>query len=388
MKKFKIQSLILVLIAFTLGFSEFLIVGILDDLSAQFNVSVATVGYLVTIFALVYAVSTPFITLLIGKYNLFWGLLSLMGVFTFGNILSFVSTSFSLFAVSRVVTALVSGVAISIALSFAGHIAPLSKRGWLVSWVFAGFSIASVLGVPLGTWISTNLGWRISFLTIILISLVTMALILASLPRDFKQQSSSILGQLALLKDRRIQVGMFLPMFNLASIYVFYTYLRPILTTQLHFSTGVLTILLFVFGITNIIGNRMSGKLTEGPGLSVMPKVYLAQFVLLLIMPLVFMSSWLGVILLMLLITSMALLGSPIQIQFLQVAENDYPQSIVLASSLNSIFSSFGIALGSATGGALVSTVGMQSVGPGGAVYAVVSLALVVWLNRLNKVMD
>lgn len=81
MKQFKLQSFVLVLIAFTLGFSEFLIVGILDDLSEQFNVSVATVGYLVTIFAMVYAVSTPFITLLIGKYNLFWSLLALMGIF-------------------------------------------------------------------------------------------------------------------------------------------------------------------------------------------------------------------------------------------------------------------------------------------------------------------
>ncbi|KRM59948.1 major facilitator superfamily protein [Secundilactobacillus malefermentans DSM 5705 = KCTC 3548] len=385
MKQFKIQSLILILIAFTLGISEFLIVGILDDLSAQFNVSVAAVGYLVTIFALVYAVSTPFITLLIGKHNLFWGLFGLMGIFTFGNILSFISPNFTVFTISRIITALVSGVAISIALSFAGHIAPLPKRGWLLSWVFAGFSIASVLGVPLGTWISTNLGWRISFLTIIIISFITMGLILASLPRDFKQQASSIMGQLALLKDRRIQVGMFLPMFNLASIYVFYTYLRPILTTQLHFSTGMLTILLFVFGITNIIGNRMSGKLTEGPGLNVMPQVYIGQFVLLLIMPLAFLYSWVGVLVLMLLITSMPLLGSPIQILFLQVAEEAYPQSIVLASSLNSIFSNFGIALGSATGGVLVSSIGMNSVGPGGAIYTVITFGLTVWLIRLNK---
>ena len=385
MKYFKFQSFVLVLIAFTLGFSEFLIVGILDDLSRQFQVSVATIGYLVTIFALVYAISTPIITLMLGKANLFWSLLALMGVFTSGNILSLTASNFGWFAVSRVVTALVSGVAISIALSFVSRIAPMAKRGWLLSWVFSGFSIASVLGVPLGTWISTNFGWRVSFLTIIVIAVITMGLTLVALPRDFKQKPSSISGQLALLKDRRIQVGMFLPMFNLAAIYVFYTYLRPIITTKLHFSTTMLTVLLFVFGIANIIGNQISGKLTEGPGLRVMPAIYLAQFILLMVMPITFNFSGAGVLVLMLLIISMPLLNSPIQIEFLQVAETDYPQSIVLASSLNSIFSNFGIALGSATGGLVVTHLGMNAVGPGGAIYSLVTFILVIWLNRLNK---
>ncbi len=85
MKQFKVQSFVLVLIGFTLGFSEFLIVGILDDLSQQFDVPVATVGYPVTIFAMVYAISTPIITLMIGKTNLFWSLLVLMAIFTVGN---------------------------------------------------------------------------------------------------------------------------------------------------------------------------------------------------------------------------------------------------------------------------------------------------------------
>lgn len=207
----------------------------------------------------------------------------------------------------------------------------------------------------------------------------------AALPRDFKQKPSSISGQLALLKDHRIQVGMFLPMFNLAAIYVFYTYLRPIITTKLHFSTTMLTVLLFVFGIANIIGNQISGKLTEGPGLRVMPAIYLAQFILLMVMPITFNFSGAGVLVLMLLIISMPLLNSPIQIEFLQVAERDYPQSIVLASSLNSIFSNFGIALGSATGGLVVTHLGMSAVGPGGAVYALVTFILVIWLNRLNR---
>lgn len=371
MKTFKFQSFVLVLIAFVLGFSEFLIVGILDDLSHQFNVSVATVGYLVTAFAIVYAISTPFITILIGRFNLFWDLMVAMAVFTFGNILSFLAPNFLMLTVSRVVTAMVAGVSISLGLTFAGYVAPMAKRGWLLSWVFSGFSIASVVGVPLGTWISTQFGWRISFLTVIVISVLTMGLIFVSLPKDFKQKKSTISGQLALLGNHRIQIGMLLPMFNLAAIYVFYTYLRPIVTNQLHFSVSMLTILLAVFGIANIIGNRASGRLSEGPGMKGMPFV--------------FNFSWPGALLLTLVIFTMPLINSPIQLFFLQIAEKDYPQSIVLASSLNSIFSNFGIALGSATGGVIVSNLSLDAVGPGGAVYAVVALGLVLWLNHLTS---
>ncbi|AFR99767.1 MFS transporter [Lentilactobacillus buchneri] len=385
MKTFKFQSFVLVLIAFVLGFSEFLIVGILDDLSHQFNVSVATVGYLVTAFAIVYAISTPFITILIGRFNLFWDLMVAMAVFTFGNILSFLAPNFLMLTVSRVVTAMVAGVSISLGLTFAGYVAPMAKRGWLLSWVFSGFSIASVVGVPLGTWISTQFGWRISFLTVIVISVLTMGLIFVSLPKDFKQKKSTISGQLALLGNHRIQIGMLLPMFNLAAIYVFYTYLRPIITNQLHFSVSMLTILLAVFGIANIIGNRASGRLSEGPGMKGMPFVYIGQFILMMLMPLVFNFSWPGALLLTLVIFTIPLINSPIQLFFLQIAEKDYPQSIVLASSLNSIFSNFGIALGSATGGVIVSNLSLDAVGPGGAVYAVVALGLVLWLNHLTS---
>ncbi|MEE8825658.1 purine efflux pump PbuE [Lentilactobacillus sunkii] len=385
MKTFKFQSFVLVLIAFVLGFSEFLIVGILDDLSTQFNVPVATVGYLVTAFAIVYAISTPFITILIGRFNLFWDLMATMAVFTVGNILSFLAPNFFTLALSRVITAMVAGVSISLGLTFAGYIAPMSKRGWLLSWVFSGFSIASVVGVPLGTWISTRFGWRISFLTVIVVSAATMIMIFLSLPKDFKQRKSTVSGQLALLKNHKIQLGMLLPMFNLAAIYVFYTYLRPIITTQLHFSIPMLTILLSVFGISNIIGNRASGKLSEGPGMKRMPAVFIAQFLLMMLMPFAFNFSWPGAILLTLVIFTMPLLNSPIQLFFLQIAEREYPQSIVLASSLNSIFSNFGIALGSATGGVIVSTLSLNGVGPGGAVYAIISLGLVLWLNYLTS---
>lgn len=96
----------------------------------------------------------------------------------------------------------------------------------------------------------------------------------------------------------------------------------------------------------------------------------------------------LALILIILIGVLMYLLNSPIQLHFIDIATHDYPASLVMASSINSIFSNFGIALGSATGSLLVKTRGLIAVGPGGAVYAAVAGILVIWLNRINQKMS
>ena len=148
MKEFKIQSFVLILISFILGFSEFIIIGILDDLAKEFSVSVATTGYLVTIFALVYAVSTPIITSTL-KNNLYHAMVVLALIFAFGNALTIFAPNYTVLVISRVIVAIVSGSLVSLSITFATVIAPMPKRAWLVSWIFSGFSVASVFGVPL-----------------------------------------------------------------------------------------------------------------------------------------------------------------------------------------------------------------------------------------------
>lgn len=90
-------------------------------------------------------------------------------------------------------------------------------------------------------------------------------------------------------------------------------------------------------------------------------------------------------IVIMLIGTLMYLINSPIQLHFIDIATHDYPASLVMASSINSIFSNFGIALGSATGSLLVKMHGLSAVGPGGAVYAGVACGLMIFLNRINQ---
>lgn len=386
MKSTKFQSFIFIFIAFVLGFSEFIIVGILNDIAGNLHVSIELVGYLVTIFALVYAICTPFVTLLIGKHSLYWALVALMGIFILGNLLTAIANNYGLLVIARILTASVSGAAVSVVMAISMLVIPIERRAWIVSWIYSGFSIASVFGVPVGTWLSINYGWRMAFYIILALSIIATALMMISLPKNLYQKATGHLrDQLNILMDKRILISIWLPLFTLAGVYVFYTYLRPILSTKLGFNSGMVTILLFAYGLMSLISNQLSGKVANHSGLKSMPVTFLSEFILLLILPLMMNFNWLSLVVILLLGVFMYIQNSPLQMFFLQVAEKDYPQSLVLASSLNSIFANFGIAVGSATGGIVVSHLGLTGVGPIGAIYALISVFLFMVLIKINK---
>lgn len=385
MKKYRWQAIVFVLVAFMLGCNEFIVVGVLSDIAHEFRIPVATVGYLVTIFATIYAISTPFITILTNRFSRYKTLMTLMVIFLIGNTLSGFAMNYGVLLLSRVVTAMVAGAIISLIMTFASTIAPREKRAGLVSWIFAGFSIASVFGVPIGTAISTSYSWHDAFYLISIISAITCVLLGWLLPRKVEQVQGSIKNQLVLLKDRRIYVGIALVLYTAATMYAYYTYIRPLLTTALGFSTTSLNWLLFLIGIMSIISNRLSGVLAERNGLRVMPRFYVADVCLLALLPVALNSKIIGLGVLLALSLIVTILNSPIQIHFLNIAEQDYPQSAVLASSLNSIFFNFGISLGSATASGMLGTVGLTHINWGAAGYAAISLVLAVMLNRVIK---
>ncbi|WP_047021539.1 MFS transporter [Levilactobacillus brevis] len=385
MKKYRWQAIVFVLVAFMLGCNEFIVVGVLSDIAREFKIPVATVGYLVTIFATIYAISTPFITILTNRFSRYKTLMTLMVIFLIGNTLSGFAMNYGVLLLSRVVTAMVAGAIISLIMTFASTIAPREKRAGLVSWIFAGFSIASVFGVPIGTAISTSYSWHDAFYLISIISAITCVLLGWLLPRKVEQVQGSIKNQLVLLKDRRIYVGIALVLFTAATMYAYYTYIRPLLTTALGFSTTSLNWLLFLIGIMSIISNRLSGVLAERNGLRVMTRFYVADVCLLALLPVALNSKIIGLGVLLALSLIVTILNSPIQIHFLNIAEQDYPQSAVLASSLNSIFFNFGISLGSATASGMLGTVGLTHISWGAAGYAAISLVLAVMLNRVIK---
>ncbi|MFC6201093.1 MFS transporter [Lactiplantibacillus nangangensis] len=386
MNKYRWQASVLVLVSFMLGCNEFMVVGVISDIAKSLQVTVAAAGYLVTIFAVVYAISTPIVTLFANRFDRYRTLMVLMVLFFIGNTASGFATSYNWFLVSRLLTAAVAGTIESLITLFANDLAPRHKRAILISWIAAGFSIASVIGLPIGTAISTATSWHMAFHLISVLSLLTCIALAIILPRQLpKAPASHLKGQLVLLTDRRITLGAVLILFSAAAFYAYYTYIRPLLTTALGFNTTELNWLLFVLGLMSILGNRLSGTVAERHGLTTLPRFYIVDIVLLLLLPQAMKNQITGMAVFLILALIICVQSSPVQIHFLDVAEADYPQATLLAASLNAIFFNIGISVGSATAAGVLAHGGLTRLGYGGAFFAGLALITILTLNHLLK---
>ena len=385
MKHAKLRSLTFILVAFMLGCNEFMVVGVLSDIARSYHVPLSTVGFLVTAFAGVYAISTPIITTLTSNWNRYNLLMLLMTVFFIGNTLTAMAPTLGWLLFARIITAAVAGTIISLINLLVSIITPMDKRPMVLAWVGAGFSIASVIGVPLGTTIATLLSWHDSFWIISGLTLIVFALLVWLTPRDTPQIKGSILEQLALLKDHRVLLGIGIAVAVLSLQYTFYTYVRPLITTVMDFSLTSLNWLLLLLGVMSIIGNEIAGIVASHNGVQKLPFVFILMTILSLILGIALGNKITGMLVLATLCVVVIIYGTTIQLVFISVAEKEYPQSLALATSLISIFANVGISLGSFTASTTVNFANLTMLGYVGAVYGLLAIGLSFALRRFYR---
>lgn len=380
--KYRLQAILFVFVAFMLGCNEYMIVGVLPDIAHEYHDSLSRLGLLVTVFALIYAIFTPIITSAANRWRRHRVLLFLMVVFFIGNTWSAMASNYYSLLFSRILTATVAGAIISMVLVMASFVAPREKRASLVSWVFAGFSIASVVGIPIGTVISTTFSWHDSFWMISGLTILVFAGLIWLVPRDTPQVQSSLGKQFSLLKDSRVLLGVTFIVTVCAADYTIYTYIRPLITNEMGFDNTWLNWLLFGMGIFFIIGNKFGGYLADRGGVHRLGSIYIAMTILYIAFGPLLNFKWLAIIVVALLCVAFSCYGASTQLMFLDIAEKDYPQSLDLASSLNSIFANIGISLGSFTASTAVQFTSLNHLGYVGAVYGILATILIIVLSK------
>lgn len=370
---FNLPVIVLISLSFMLGMSEFIVVGILPDIAAGLKVSEVTVGNLVSLFAFVYAPVTPLGSALSARFPRFATHLTLVGVFLVGNVLCAFAPNYGVLVVARILIALVSGTLVAIAMTYAPDVTTEQYRTKFIAWVFSGFSIASVVGVPVGTWVANTFGWRWAFHLVNVLTVALIVLMVMVLPRNSRIVKIGFLPQFRLFFDRRIQLGVLAVVFGAAATYVFYTYLTPIMRDEVHVPEQYLSVGLVIFGAACLWSNLYGGKLADrGRGvepLTHIRPIYCAHAVL---MASLIVTHWVpvyGALLLVVLGMFMYLQNSASQVLYMDVASQSHPGSLNLAASLNSMSFNIGIAVGSAVGGLVNTHLGLMWLGPVGAIF-------------------
>ncbi|MCA1318435.1 MFS transporter [Sutcliffiella sp. NPDC057660] len=376
--------LTLSLLTFVLGTSEFVIVGILTDISSSLSMSNAKAGTLVSAFAITFAIATPLVMSATSHFPKRKWMLALIAAFILFNALCALSTSYAMLLTFRIMTAIVTGVLISLAMIVASETMPAKKRGLAISFVFGGFTLANVVGVPIGTVVSSWFGWNATFiLTTILGGLAFLASYFV-LPSKLSQVRSSIRDQFTLLTNPRILIAFFIPALGFGATYAVFTYLVPILKVMGAPSYSI-SLILFVYGFISIFSNILAGKIASHNAIGRLRFVFLVQAVVLAGLFFTTGHFTLGLVNIGLMSLTAILLTTSTQLYLIDLAKIYQPNATGLAASLMPVASNVGIAFGSALGGIVYHQGGLIHVTWVGGIVAVCASLLTFLSYRLDK---
>ena len=377
--------LALALSAFAIGITEFIAVGVMPMLVTTFGIKLSTAGLTVSLYAAGITVGAPLLTALTGNVRRKRLLLAVMITFIIGNGLTAVAPNFAFLLLGRVVAAFAHGLFMSTATVIASSVVAADKRASAIATMFTGLTVATVTGVPLGTFIAQHATWRVAFTFIAAFGLFALLANWLLVPTNLPQASGTNAGGFVrLLKEPRLVTGLLITALGYGASFPVYTYISAVLS-KMGFDANLHVWLLLLYGIAVAIGNTLGGRFANRRPLHALSWMFAADLVVMLMMPLGLLNNVSGMILI-LLMGLFAFMNVPgLQLFTMQVAEEKHPQDAQLASALNISAFNVGIVLGSTLGGRLLASFGLLSTPLGGALFAGIALLFTVYLARKEK---
>src|SRR5882724_1860210 len=261
--KMPLQVWILTLSAFAIGTAEFVIAGVLPQVAGSLGITEGQAGNLITAYALAIVVGGPILTLWLARFETRRVLIGLMALFIAGNLIGAVTTNYTLLLISRVIAGLTQGPFYGIGAVVATKVVSDKLAGQAVGQMFAGLTLANVLGVPAGTWIGNSLGWNMTFLVIAAFGVITAVAVAAFIPTQGRDRSApSIRGQLRAFNDRNLIASLAITILGWVGFMTFYGYIAPVARVA-GFSAADLTRVLVIVGVGLVIGNTLGGRTAD-----------------------------------------------------------------------------------------------------------------------------
>ncbi|SDG79533.1 MFS transporter [Paraburkholderia phenazinium] len=258
-----IPLLALAISAFAIGTTEFVIMGLLPEVARDLAVSIPSAGLLVSGYALGVAVGAPLLAVVTSKMPRKLALQLLMGVFIVGNVLCAVASDYSVLMIARVVTSFAHGSFFGIGAVVAASLVPQERRASAIALMFTGLTLANVLGVPFGTFIGQEFGWRMAFWVVAALGVVSLAGVAALVPNKHDTGPAGLMHEVRVLKDPQVWMALAMTIVGFGGVFVVFTYIAPILEQVSGFSPRGVTLILVLFGVGLTVGNTIGGKLAD-----------------------------------------------------------------------------------------------------------------------------
>jgi predicted MFS family arabinose efflux permease len=251
---------LLALGTFLMCTSEYLIAGLLEQMSADFGVSLATTGLLITAFAIGMIVGAPAMALATLRLPHRATLVLALAVFAAGHVLAALSSDFAVALAARVLTALVTGAFWSVASAVATAAAGPDRASKALGVMMSGVGLATVVGVPLGSWTGQHVGWRGSFWGLAVLAGVAAVIIGRFVPAGEQRLRVTVGSQLSVLRSGRLWLLLAGTVFVTGGYMATFSYISPLLTDKAGFSPAAVPLVLVGFGIGSLIGANTGGR--------------------------------------------------------------------------------------------------------------------------------
>ncbi|GAA4853396.1 MFS transporter [Saccharopolyspora rosea] len=258
-----IALLALAIAAFGIGTTEFVMMGLLPDVASDLHVSIPDAGGYISLYALGVVIGAPVLTILGMRMRRKTMLLSMLVLFTAGNLCSAFAPTHALLLGARFVSGLPHGAFFGVGAVVAAGLVKQDKRAQAISMMFIGLTVANIVGVPVGTLLGQALGWRWAFGMVAVIGVVALAAVAALVPRQPKPTDVSLRGELRAFRRPQVWLAFAVVVFGFAATFSFYSYIKPVLTDVTGYTPTAVTVLLSLFGAGMTVGTAVGGRLAD-----------------------------------------------------------------------------------------------------------------------------
>jgi len=336
--------------------TEFGVIGILPQIAEHYKISIDKAGYLLSAFALIIALTGPFMTLLTSGFDRRKVMLTAISIFLITGIVSSLSPPFWLLMIVRILPAFLQPVYIATALSVAISKVDKKYENQMMSIVFSGVAIAMVTTVPFATWLSSLYSWESSFIVQTIVSLIALFVIYFSLPPIPVKEKKSYGSQLTILVQPTFIISTAMNFFMITAWFSTYSYFADYLNKVKGMDMTMISYMLFLFGIIGVFANWVAGKML-GNSIVKTTAFFLSGTILI---PVLLYFSEENFVANILVIGIWGFLYSPSFLNASTYMISSVPQSMEFANSLATSFGNLGVTLGTTLGGFMIVNKGVE----------------------------